>query len=67
MEEHQRLTPVKDFLSLAEQLLPTDAKVERAAPRRDVKAQNEASMAALQAMLGQVQGAPIPRKPRKTR
>jgi hypothetical protein len=68
VEEHQRLTPVKDFASLVEQILPSDAKVERAVPRQDVKAQNAASMAALEAMLGKVQGAPTKRKqPRRTR
>lgn len=63
-EENLRTQPLRDFSSILEQLTPSDAKVERPIPRQEVKQQNEASMAALQAMLKGVQNAPT-RKPRR--
>ena len=46
--------------------MPAAAPRERIPARQDVKQQNEQSMAALQAMLGNVQNAPTKRrKPRK--
>lgn len=67
MEERVRIQPLQDMLSLTQQLEPANAKVERAPEPREVKAQNEQSMAALQAMLAPVPNAPTKKKPRRTR
>lgn len=53
-----RIQPLKDFSTLREVITPSDARVERAAPRAEVKQQNENAMAALQGMLSGVQNAP---------
>lgn len=64
VEEHQRIDPLKDFLTVGEKILPTDAKTERVPTQRDVKAQNKQAMEMLQGALKGVQGAPN-RKPRR--
>lgn len=65
-EEHQRIDPLKDFISVREKLLPSDAKVERVPRQADVKSQNQQSMAMLQGMLSSIPNAPT-RKPRRTK
>ena len=66
VEERQRINPLTDMLSLAEELNPRSAKVERIPRQGEVKAQNEQSMALLQGMMGNVQNSPV-KKPRRTR
>lgn len=66
VEEHTRITPLTDFGSLGEKLMPADAKRERAPVQREVKAQNEQSLAALQAMLASIPNAPT-KKPRRAK
>jgi len=49
-EEHQRINPLVDLLSVAEKLNPTAAKVEKVPSKGEVSARNEASMKMLEAM-----------------
>ena len=64
-EEHQRINPLKDFLSLSREIAPTPARSD-SVKTTVAAAQNEQSMAALQGMLQGVQGSPT-RKPRRAK
>ena len=55
------------MLSLVEDLVPKEAKIERAPSRREVKQQNEGAMADLQARLAGVSGIRAQKKPRRAR
>ena len=55
------------MLSLVEDLVPKDAKVERAPSKRQVKQQNESAMSDLQARLAGVAGIKAQKKPRRAR
>jgi len=65
VEEHQRIDPLKDFLTVGEKILPDSVPSERAPAKAEVKARNEQSMAALQGMLKQIPNSPLKRKPRR--
>ena len=67
VEDHTRINPLQGVEAAAERWLPATAKVERVPAPREVKSQNEASMAQLQAMLAPVPNAPTKRKPRRTK
>jgi hypothetical protein len=67
VEDHTRINPLQGIEDAAARWLPASAKVEHVPRQADVKAQNESSMAALQAMLAPVPNAPTKRKPRKTK
>ena len=54
MEENLRIKPLQDYATLLQTITPSDAKVERAVPKAEVKSQNEQSMAALKAMMSGV-------------
>lgn len=54
MEDEQHASPMADFLSLAQRLLPEDAPTHSALPQKQVEAQNEASLAQLEGMLSGV-------------
>ena len=49
-EEHQRINPLVDLLSVAERLTPKGARTETAPSQEDVAAKNQANLAALEAM-----------------
>lgn len=54
VEEHQRIDPFKDLVSLAELLVPLDAPSETAPSPREVEKQNQESLAQLQLMMSGV-------------
>jgi hypothetical protein len=66
VEDHTRINPLQGVEAAAERWLPSEHKLVVVPKQADVKTQNESSMAALQAMLAPVQGAPG-KKPRKTK
>ena len=67
VEDHTRINPLQGVEDAASRWLPEAHQRERVPKQADVKAQNESSMAALQAMLAPVPNAPTKRKPRKTK
>lgn len=62
MEERLRIQPMTDFISVTDDIVKPDAKVERAPSRREVKDQNADAMASLQAMMAGVQNSPLKKK-----
>ena len=66
VEDHTRINPLQGVEAATERWMPAAHQRERVPQPREVKSQNEQSMAALQAMLAPVPNAPTKRKPRKT-
>lgn len=64
-EEHQRINPLVDLLSIAEKINPATAKLEKVPSEREVKQQNEDAMAALKARMASVAGISPQKKPRR--
>jgi hypothetical protein len=67
VEDHTRINPLQGVEEAAARWLPQTHQRERVPRPTEVKSQNEASMAALQAMLAPVPNAPTKKKPRRTR
>ena len=59
MEDHARVSPLEGFEQLSQKIVPAGRQMEQVPRKEDVAAQNQQSMAALQAMMSGVQ-----RKPR---
>jgi hypothetical protein len=67
VEDHTRINPLQSVEAAADRWMPEAHQRQVVPKQREVKSQNEASMAALQAMLAPVPNAPTKRKPRKTK
>lgn len=61
-EEHQRINPLKDFLSLSQDL---GTPMRKDVLKTTVAASNEGSMAALMGRLSDVPNAPTKKRPRR--
>ena len=65
MEDHARINPLQGLEALAEKLVPTDRKMQPGPTKAEVKDQNAAAMAQLNAMMANVQKRKPPAARRK--
>lgn len=62
IEDHARINPLQGLEALAEKIVPAGRQMQRIPRKSDVKAQNQQSLAALNAMLSGVPNSPLRKK-----